>query len=263
MLGKLLKYDLKWVYKVVVIFYILSLFFSILTRCFSLIDNSVLFSVVSQICGGFAISMLANSLINCMLRSWVRFIRNIYKDEAYLTHTLPVSKKVIYTSKILSSIICTFTTVVVAIICLFICYYSKENIEVLKEWLEIAASVYNTTVIKLLFVISFVIFLEILFILLVGYVGIIIGHRTNSKRMIKTLVIGFVLYMFTSGLTLVIMYIIGLFNSDVMNIINTNQVIGIDTIKLLMIFCIVIYLIYNLVYYFIGKWQFEKGVNID
>ena len=27
-----------------------------------------------------------------------------------------------------------------------------------------------------------------------GYVGIIIGHRYNNKRMVKTLVIGFVLY---------------------------------------------------------------------
>ena len=34
MLGKILKYDLKFVYKVVVVFYILALIFSLLTRLF-------------------------------------------------------------------------------------------------------------------------------------------------------------------------------------------------------------------------------------
>ena len=50
MLGKLLKYDLKWVYKVVVVFYILSLFFSIIGRALSLIENSIVFSIVTRNC---------------------------------------------------------------------------------------------------------------------------------------------------------------------------------------------------------------------
>ena len=48
MLGKLLKYDLKWVYKVVIVFYILALFFSIVGRALSCIENSVVFSAVTQ-----------------------------------------------------------------------------------------------------------------------------------------------------------------------------------------------------------------------
>ena len=46
MLGKLLKYDLKWVYKVVVVFYILSFVFSAIGRGLSLIENSIIFSIV-------------------------------------------------------------------------------------------------------------------------------------------------------------------------------------------------------------------------
>ena len=34
------------------------------------------------------IGMIINSLINGLMRSWVRFINNVYKDESYLTHTL-------------------------------------------------------------------------------------------------------------------------------------------------------------------------------
>lgn len=108
MLGKLLKYDLKWVYKVVVVFYILAFIFSVIGRGLRLIENSLVFSVVTQIVFGIAISMMVSSLINCLMRLWARFIRNVYKDESYLTHTLPVEKKAIYASKVISAIFCSF-----------------------------------------------------------------------------------------------------------------------------------------------------------
>ena len=38
MLGKLLKYDLKWIYKVVVVFYVLALIFSVIGRGLSEIE---------------------------------------------------------------------------------------------------------------------------------------------------------------------------------------------------------------------------------
>ena len=93
MLGKILKYDLKWVYKLIVIFYFLAFIFSVIGRAFGEIENSLVFSIVSKISFGIAISMMVSSLINCVMRLWVRFIRNVYKDESYLTHTLPVKKQ--------------------------------------------------------------------------------------------------------------------------------------------------------------------------
>ena len=52
MLGKLLKYDLKWVYKLVVIFYILAFIFSIIGRGLGEIKNSVVFLVISKMSKG-------------------------------------------------------------------------------------------------------------------------------------------------------------------------------------------------------------------
>lgn len=134
---------------------------------------------------------------------------------------------------------------------------------VLKELLELAANTYNTTVISLLLTVTFVLFLEIVFILLLGYVGIIMGHRSNKNKMAKSLIWGFGLYILTSGLTLVLIFIFGLFNSGVMNIINTTDIINIDSIKMVMYAGTAVYLIYNVIYYFVGKHQLEKGVNID
>lgn len=263
MLGKLLKYDLKWIYKVVIIFYALSFIFAILTRiCFS-IENSMLFSILAQIASGFTISMIASSLINSIMRSWVRLVNNIYKDESYLTHTLPVNKKTIYLSKVLAAIICSFLSIVVVVSSLFICYYSKENIEFLKQALELTANTYDTTVINLLFVVSFIIFLEIVFIILIGYVGIIIGHKANRNKILKSIVISFGLYMGTNLLTVGIVALIAVFNQEMMNLIKTTEMISTNTIKLLLLVAILIYTGYNLFYYWLGKKQFEKGVNVD
>lgn len=263
MLGKLLKYDLKWVYKVVIVFYILAIIFSIIGRALSLIENSVVFYAITQFTFGFAIAMMANCLINTIMRLWVRFIRNLYKDESYLTHTLPVERNTIFISKILSALISVFTTAVVIIVCLFICYYSKENMEALKYMLEIAASTYDTTVVKLLLLMAVVFFLEVIFMILIGYVGIILGYRANQYKMVKTLVIGFAFYMLTQILTIAIVFILGLFNENVMNLINTTDIVNIDTIKVVMTAGIGIYVVYILFYYLLGKKSFEKGVNVE
>lgn len=263
MLGKLLKYDLKWVYKVVSVFYILSLFFSVIGKLLSNIENSVVFSAITQFTFGFAIAMMASSLINCLMRLWARFIKNLYKDESYLTHTIPVEKKTIYLSKVLAAGISVFTTAVVIIFCLFICYYSKENLQVLKSTLELAASTYDTTVINLLLLMAFVFFLEVMFMILIGYVGIILGYKSNRNKMVKTLLIGFGLYMLTQVITLALMFVFGLFNQSVMNLVNTTDIVNIEAIKLVMTGGVAIYSIYIVFYYWIGKKAFQKGVNVE
>ena len=59
--------------------------------------------------------------------------------------------------------------------------------------------------------------------------------------MLKSVILGIVLYLFTSTLTLAIIYIIGLLNPGVMNIINTTDIVNVDAIKPVMIACIAIY----------------------
>jgi len=263
MLGKLLKYDLKWVYKLVVIFYCLAFIFSVIGRAFGEIENSLVFDIVSKIAFGFAISMMVSSLINCLMRLWARFVRNVYKDESYLTHTLPVKKQEIFASKVISGVVTVFTTMIVVIICLFICYYSEANMEVLKGLLELAATTYNTTVLNLLLLVAIVIFLEIVYALLIGYLGIILGHKSNKNKMVRSIVISFALYFAFQTLTLGIICIYGLFNPNVMNLINTTDIINVDAIKSVMYVGVGIYVVYIMALYIWGNKQFKKGVNVE
>ena len=131
--------------------------------------------------------------------------------------------------------------------------------EVLKTVLELAASTYNTTVLNLLLLVSIVIFLEIMFVVLIGYVAIILGYKSNQKKMVKTLVIGFALYMITQIVTLGAIFVFGLFNPNVMNLINTTDIVNIDAIKSVMYMGIGVYVMYIIFYYILS--HFARFVN--
>ena len=80
MLGKLLKYDLSYVYKVVNVFYLLAIAFAVLTRIFGLFDNSVIIHTFAWISSGITIALLFSILINTMMRLWNRVLKNMYGD---------------------------------------------------------------------------------------------------------------------------------------------------------------------------------------
>lgn len=263
MLGKLLKYDLKWIYKLVGIFYILAFIFSVISKYFGKIENSLIFNIVSKISFGFAISMIITSLVKSLMRSWDRLIKNVYKDESYLTHTLPVKKREIFLSKVISGLVCVFTTIIVAIVCLFICYYSDTNMEILKGMLEVFTTTYNTSVLKFLLLVLITIFIEMVFILLTGYVGIILGHKSNKNKMVRSIVIGYVLYLIFQALTLGLIVIYGLFNSEIMNLINTIDTINIEAIKSIMYVVTGMYVVYSIILYLLGQRHLKKGINVE
>lgn len=263
MLSKLLKYDLKNIYKFLIIFYILALFFGILTRIFLGIENSFIMSIVGKICGGAAISMIVNILINNLMRLWVRFKSNFYGDESYLTHTLPVEKKALYLSKSLTAIISLFTSILVIGLTIFIAYYSKENLEFLKNILLPVANTYGSTIVKIVLAFLFIFFLEFANVLQSGYSGIILGHKMNNEKTGFSVLFGFVIYITIQILTLLTIFIIALFNKDIMNLFITNEIVNVNIIKTLIYIAITIYTITLLIGYFINLKLLKKGVNVD
>ena len=263
MLKKLLKYDLKDMFKLLIIFYSIGIFFSILTRIFLGIENSFIMNIIGQICSGVTISMIFNILINNMMRIWVRFKNNFYNDESYLTHTLPVEKKNLYLSKILATFITVFTSTFVIMIMLFIAYYSKENIALLKNILLPMTDVYNTTLVKIILAFFLVFFLELFNGLQIGFTGIILGHKMNSGKIGLSVLFGFFSYMATQVFALIIIYVVALFNDNIMNLFRTVELINVETIKIIIYLAIIIYTVTLIVIYFVNQYLFKKGVNVE
>lgn len=263
MLSKLLKYDFKSIFKFISVFYILAIFFSVLTRIFLSVDNSFVVNILGEICKGAAISMMVSILINSLMRLWVRFKSNFYGDESYLTHTLPVSKSNLYLSKTLTSIIILFLSILVIGISLFVMFYSKETIEWVKNMLLPLINTYDSTILKVMLAFLFIFFLEFLNGVQAGFTGIILGHKMNNMKTGFSVLFGFAAYMITQTFGLLMIFIVAIFNKDLMNLFITNDMINIDMVKLVIYLSISIYGIGYIVWYFINLKLFEKGVNVD
>lgn len=262
MLKKLLKYDLEWCYKPLLVFYILAIFFSIIVRIVESFEQSLIVLIIDKICCGVVIAMIVNILINCFMRNWARFVRNIYKDESYLTHTLPVSKNKIYLSKILTAIITLLTSFIVIIVCLAISCLNKDTWIILKQSLEQSAIYFDSSVFSFIFVMIITIFFEFLFMMMCGILGIIIGHKSNNLKIVKSILIGFVIYMILSFMSLGALFVAGLLNSDIMSLFNNIEVSS-NVLKSMMLVGIFVYAVYNLGIYFMGNKLLNKGVNVD
>jgi hypothetical protein len=263
MLKKLLKYDLESVYKVLSVFYILSILVAILTRIFFSFENSTMLNIIAQILNGTTIAMMVNILINNLMRVWVRFKQNLYGDESYLTHTLPISKKTIYLSKFLTSIITMTTSIIVIGITIFIAYYSEENLLMLKTLLQPIANMYDVNIISFLIMILLIFGIELISTIQSGYTGLILGHRKNSNKLMYSIAIGIATYSIIQVTGVTVMFIAGIFNPDIMDLFMTNNINNFTLFKDLMYLSIVIYAGAIIVNYFINTKLFEKGVNVD
>ena len=263
MLKKVLKYDLKNIYKLLITFYGLAIFFSILTRIFLNIDNSVIISIIGHICSGTTIALIINILINNIMKLWIRFRVNLYKDESYLTHTLPIEKRTLYLSKFITAIITLLTSIIVITLTLFIAYYEKEVIIEIKNILLPIANILNSNILVLIFVILFIFYLELLNTVQIGYTGLILGHKMNNKKMVYSIIYGFVTYLISQLVALIILFIFAIFNQNIMDLFFTTGIINFETIKTIMYLATGIYVFIIIIIYIINIRELKKGVNVD
>ena len=263
MLNKLLKYDLKYMLKNMSVFYILTLFFAITTRILFSLNQTIIVNILGQISVGCMFSMLVNILINTMMRSWIRFRDSIYKDESYLTHTLPVTKNDIYNSKFIQTLIFFIVGFLIILLSLFITYYTKDRWIMLKDLISTITTglEFNTT----LFVISLIviIFLEIFNAIQCGFLGIILGYKRNNSKIGFSVLFGVISYLISQSIVLLLVFIVGLFNSSIMNLFTSNILLDTSSFKLLIILAIIIYLLIIILMSILCKKEFSKGVNIE
>ena len=263
MLNKLLKYDLKYMLKNMSAFYILTIFFAITTRILFTIEQSIIVNIIGQISVGCLFSMIANILINVIMRSWVRFRDSIYKDEAYLTHTLPVTKNDIYNSKFLQTLIFFIVSFIIILLSLFIAYYTKDRWIMLKDLINSITNGLNVNTTLFIVGIIIVLFLEIFNAIQCGFLGIILGYKKNNHKIVFSISYGFISYLLSQSVILILMFIVGFFNTDIMDLFKNNILLTPDSIKLLIILAIILYSLIIGLMNLICKKEFNKGINIE
>lgn len=263
MLNKLLKYDLKYMIGNMGVFYILSIIFAVLTRIFFSLDGGVIIEVIGQICVGVMFSMVASIMINTIMRSFVRFRDSIYRDESYLTHTLPVTKAEIYESRFIETLIFSVVGFVIILISLLIAYYTKDRWMMLRDMINGLASGLNINTTMFVILVVFILFLEIINAIQSGFLGMIFGYNRNNSKLGFSVLYGFIIYIISQCAILLQLFITGLFNSKVMDLFRSNIVIESSTLKLLLVLAIIFYIFVILFMNVISVITFNKGVNVE
>ena len=264
MLSKLLKYDLKYMIKNMAIFYILSLFFAITTRILFNIEQSVIINIIGQISVGCMFSMIASTLINTIMRSWVRFRDSLYKDEAYLTHTLPVTKNELYNSQFIQTLIFFFIGFIVILLSLFIVYYSKDNWIAITNYIKTITTGLNMSTLLFVSMAIILVFLEVFNGIQCGFYGMILGHKKNSGKFGYSVLFGFIVYLISQTLVLALVFIYGLFDSSIMELFKTSTIsIDVNAFKILAIVASLLYLVIIFIMSILCKKELNKGVNIE
>lgn len=261
MLGKLFKYDFKWMSKVTYVYVLILIVISIALKIVESVDQTFLLVILDKILVSMFISCIVSILLTSSIRIWARFINNFYKDESYLTHTLPVTKNELFNSKVLSGICSLLLSVLVILACFAFVYLNKTSIESLKAMWDSLVAAYNS-VFAVLFVIGIIllIILEIIYIMMAGILGITIGHRSNNYKMIKSIFVGLISYGLLSAMSLGVIAIVSkMIDYDIIGngFPSMNYLIGVGGAG------IAVYLIYNIVYYLIAKKVFNKGINVE
>ena len=264
MLNKLLKYDLKYMIKNMCVFYILSIFFAITTRILFNMEQSVIINIIGQISVGCMFAMIVNTLINTMMRSWIRFRDSLYKDESYLTHTLPVTKSELYNSKFIQTLIFFLLSFVVILISLFIAYYSKENWLAITNYIKTITTGLNMSSLFFITMTIIIIFLEVFNAIQCGFLGIIIGHKMNNGKLGYSVLFGFIIYLIAQTIILFLVFIYGVFDSSIMKLFKTATInIDVKAFKVLAIISSLLYIMIIFTMSILCKKELSKGVNVE
>lgn len=263
MLKKLLKYELPAIFKFLSIFYGLSILFSLLTRLFLGIENSLVALIIGEICRGAAISMLFSALINNFMRLWVRFRQNLYGDESYLTHTLPVPREGLYAAKMLTALITLVASMLVIFLSLFIMFYSATFMESVKNLFLTLTTDSDISLWAMIPAVLVLLFLEFVNMLQCGFTGIIWGHKMTNKKIGYSVLFGFVVYMAVQMVVLLAMLIMALANNEFMQLFTANIMPGFTTMLLVIWLSAAVYGLLIAALWLINTRLLKKGVDVE
>ena len=261
MLGKLMKYDLKKMMRVLIYIYVISIALAGITRFINIWSDIQAVFIIGQVFAGLTYSAIAAILVNTFVHILLAFSNGFYKDASYLTHTLPVHKNKLLLSKFLSGLLVILASVAVCALSLIIMFFSNEFFEVLRVSIESVVAGFNMSVGLFLTLIVLLIFLEICAIMSMVFTSIVIANKYNSKRVLKGL-LWFALFYFGSIISTVLVAVLVFGISGNLAELGAS-VLSQGAFTTILIIGLVLYAIYAVAFYFICNKLFNKGVNVD
>lgn len=261
MLGKLLKKDLSRNMRWLWILFVATLGVALVGRiCKELGTNIVLFKILGIIFDSVFYALLVNVILQPFLRNFLNFTTSLYKDESYLTHTLPVTKTQIINSKFLTAIIEIVLGFVVLVASLLIMFFTPTMFDTLTLILSFViigefSIGWLVTLFIALIVVEFLMFIAIIFF------SIILAYRAKEKRVLKT----FLLTTAFAFAAITVLFVIMIIVLSVNGVALTSATLSLSSTALVSVLCasVLVYTTLTVVFYILAQKAFRKGVNVD
>lgn len=269
MVKKLIKHEFMALSRMLVPMYIVLLGLSIITRIIAIFESDhliyeiVLVSAVIILPVAIVIS-LVYTVVSCI----IRFYKNLFSKEGYLTFTLPVSVSSHLLTKLFTAVVATFATVTVAIICGCIATSGDLLTEILRAGGYIFVKAGEALGVNLGLFIAAAIVFEIVGTcagILLFYACMCIGQLAKRSRVLLALGVYFGYYYLIQILVTVGVICLTAFE-DSSAFIKLMDWIGNNPITSGHIFLlgyIVIYAISGGVYYLIAHTIMKKKLNLE
>ena len=262
MLGKVMKYDIKYLNKLILPYYLILFGLGAIVRVLGMIGkhNSIV-KITSSLVSGIFYIAIAMVLVYTLVILLKRFYDNTYKDEGYLTHTLPVKRGYFLDSKAIVSIIYVVLGMASMVGSWMLGKYSPEGIDFIKGLLnevEKGLGYEGWKIIAYLIVIILVTFYSYLFMIMAG---MSIGQTFQDKRVLWSVVFSVVLYYVSQIVSTVFMLV---FSFGVMDM---NSLLKADTnptgyVNYSIAIGLGLSLVFTVVYYVIARWNLKRKLNL-
>ena len=261
MLSKLLKRDLKKNMRWLWILFVGTIGLAAVTRGVKELGESVaFFKMIAIFLEGVFYGLAVNLILQPFLRSFLNFQKSFYSDESYLTHTLPVTKSQLINSKYLTALIEIVAGFASLIVSILILYAAPGFLNTLKFMLSMIITGDFSAVLVVLFIVILII-VEFLMFISIIYFAIIKGYKSREKKVLKS-------FLITAGcafaaiIVLVVALIVVLIINGI-KLTTTSLVLSVSAFYSVIITAIVLYSAVSVLFYFLAKREFNKGVNVD
>lgn len=261
MLTKLMKYDLRSLYKFMVPCYLVTILVALLNRGAYYASESI---ALLQIPYGFVLCLYIIFIVcvpiaSCVI-SFIKFYNNLIKDEGYLMNTLPVKKSSLILSKLLSFIIVFITSMLVSVIAIAIgmlgVYFDIHDVtEVISALVEFI----DNTFIVLIILNSLI---GIIMQQLMIYLAISFGQRHNKNKGLYSFVYMIAIYYVTQIVTSIIILIPMYLNSS-WKVYLEQDMPPMRVLNTFLLVSLLLSIVISGVYYILTKNNMEKRLNLE
>lgn len=208
--------------------------------------------------------------------NWRRFSNSFYSDEAYLTHTLPVSRGTLWSSMFATILISFLVVIATLVLSGFLLILSGsgqrflDHLGLLGGCVNCFGDYYSLAPREFSFYFSYALVLltELTLLTLCGITGIILGRRSTKNL---ALVFGAAIYLLSSALLVGIFLFLTrldpgigqLFDGVPINTPGFSHSSELDYISRAILYISAIYVCYSTILYFVDRKLLQHGINLD